>query len=175
MFNKGDTVLYGSSGVCRVEGTKQQELYDTMIEYLVLKPVYDENSTVFVPVRNKELMSKIIPILSEKQVYEFIDNIPNEETIWIEDDKQRKQLYQDIISRFDRKQLVQIIKTLYLHKISQQEKGRKLHQCDEQILRQAEKLLYSEFAVALNIPVDEILPLITKQIELSKTKTPDCS
>ena len=97
MFNKGDTVLYGSSGVCRVEGTKQQELYDITMEYLVLKPVYDENSTVFVPIRNKELMSKITPVLSEKQVYEFIDNIPNEKTLWIDDDKQRKQLYQDII------------------------------------------------------------------------------
>ncbi len=171
MFNKGDTVLYGSSGVCRVEGTKQQELYDITMEYLVLKPVYDENSTVFVPIRNKELMSKITPVLSEKQVYEFIDNIPNEKTLWIDDDKQRKQLYQDIINRYDRKQLVQIIKTLYLHKTAQQKKGRKLHQCDEQILRQAEKLLYSEFAVSLNIPIDDILPLITKQIE----KTPDCS
>ena len=171
MFNKGDTVLYGSSGVCRVEGTKQQELYDITMEYLVLKPVYDENSTVFVPIRNEELMSKITPVLSEKQVYEFIDNIPNEKTLWIDDDKQRKQLYQDIINRYDRKQLVQIIKTLYLHKTAQQKKGRKLHQCDEQILRQAEKLLYSEFAVSLNIPIDDILPLITKQIE----KTPDCS
>ena len=171
MFNKGDTVLYGSSGVCRVEGTKQQELYDITMEYLVLKPVYDENSTVFVPIRNKELMSRITPVLSEKQVYEFIDNIQNEKTLWIDDDKQRKQLYQDIINRYDRKQLVQIIKTLYLHKTAQQKKGRKLHQCDEQILRQAEKLLYSEFAVSLNIPIDDILPLITKQIE----KTPDCS
>ena len=170
MFNKGDAVLYGSNGVCHVVGTDIQDLYGDMIEYLVLKPVCDTNSTVFVPIKNQNLMSRIIPVLSEKQVYEFIDDIPNEETIWIDDEKQRKQFYQSIISQYDRKKLVRIIKTLYLHKISQQQKGRKLHQADEQLLRQAEKLLYSEFSVVLNIPHDEILPLITKQIE----KTPDC-
>ena len=173
MFNKGDAVLYGSNGVCHVVGTEQQDLYGDMMEYLVLKPVCDANSTVFVPTKNKELMSKIIPVLTEEQVYEFIGNIPNEETLWIDDEKQRKQFYQDIISRYDRKQLVQIIKTLYLHKTSQQQKGKKLHQSDEQLLRQAERLLYSEFAVALNVTVDAILPLITKQIEISNTKTPD--
>lgn len=171
MFHTGDMVLYGSNGVCEVTGTDMQEFDGDMIEYLVLKPVYDKTSTLFVPSKNQMLMAKIHPVLSENQVYDFISSIPSENTVWIDDEKQRKQVYQNMIAGGDRKHLVQIIKTLYLHKLSQNQLGRKLHQSDEKFFRQAEKLLYDEFAAVLHISPDEVSALIARTIETQQTGT----
>ena len=64
----------------------------------------------------------------------MIKEMPDEDTIWIDDDNERKQKYQQIIIEGNRHKLIQLIKTLHIHEISQQEKGRKLHIGDEIIL-----------------------------------------
>ncbi|MGN1456768.1 MAG: CarD family transcriptional regulator [Acutalibacteraceae bacterium] len=168
MFGVGDTVLYGSQGVCRIVGTEEKELGGNSIEYFVLKPVYDENSTLFVPMSNSSLLSKMKSVLSAEQIYEMIKEMPTEDTIWIDDDNERKQKYQQIINDGNRHKLVQLIKTLHIHEMSQQEKGRKLHISDEIVLKQAEKLLYDEFALVLKIKPDEVLPFIMQQIQLEE-------
>lgn len=168
MFKVGDTVLYGNQGVCRIVGTEEKELGGTNIEYFVLKPVYDENSTLYVPLSNSNLLSKMKSVLSAKEIYEMIKEMPDEDTIWIDDENERKQKYQQIINEGNRHKLVQLIKTLHIHEVSQQEKGRKLHICDEIILKQAEKLLYDEFALVLNIKPNEVLPFIIQQIEVEE-------
>lgn len=171
MYCVGDTVLYGSQGVCKIVGTDEKKIGGSKIEYFVLKPVYDENSTVFVPSSNDNLMSKMRSILSADEIYSMIKAMPDEDTIWIEDDNERKQKYQQIVLNGDRRKLVQLIKTLHLHEIAQREKNRKLHQSDEYILKQAEKLLYDEFALVLNIKPDEVLPFIMEQIEVEEKKS----
>lgn len=168
MFGVGDTVLYGTQGVCRIERTEKQRIRGNDIEYYVLRPVYNENSTVFVPMQNDALVSKMRSILSAEDIYEMIRSMPEEDTIWIDDENQRKLSYQQLINEGDRKKLVQLIKTLYLHKLSQEKKGRKLHQSDETMLKQAEKLLYDEFALVLNIQPEEVLPFIMEQVEITK-------
>lgn len=168
MFAIGDIVLYGTNGVCKIVGTDEKEIEGDLIEYLVLKPVYDENSTLFVPKKNKVLLSKIRSVMSAEEIYELIKAIPDEDTIWINDENDRKVKYQSIINEGDRKKLVQLIKTLHLHKLSQQGKGRKLHQSDENLLKQAEKLLHDEFAIVLNIQPNEVVPFIMQQIEVTK-------
>lgn len=168
MFNVGDTVLYGSQGVCKIIGTEEKEVCGNNIEYFVLKPVYDENSTLFVPLSNSNLLSKMKSVLSAEQIYEMIKEMPSEDTIWIDDDNEHKQKYQQIIIDGNRRKLVQLIKTLHIHEVSQQKKGRKLHISDEMMLKQAEKLLYDEFALVLKIKPNEVLPFIMQQIQLEE-------
>ena len=64
----------------------------------------------------------------------------------------------------DCEQLIGIIKALFLHQKAQQEKGKKLHSADEQLLKSAERLLYGEFAFALGIGQEEVLPLIAREL-----------
>lgn len=168
MFCVGDTVIYGTQGVCRIVGTEENDLGGDIVEYYVLKPVCDENSTVFVPMENKTLLGRMRSVLSEEEIYALIKNIPEQKTIWIDDENKRKTEYQAIINRGDRKDLISLIKTLYGHRLEQQKKGRKLHMTDESFLKQAESLLYSEFALVLNIQSSEVLPFITEQIESSR-------
>ena len=107
-------------------------------------------------------------IISADEIYRLISELPDEDPVWIEDDNYRKARYQEIIDKGDRSSIMLIIKTLYRHKIEQENKGRRLHQADEYILRQAEKLLHNEFALVLDIKPEEVAPFIMEQIEVQK-------
>ncbi len=50
--------------------------------------------------------------------------MPDEKSIWIENENHRKERYQQILKKGDREELVRLIKTLYLHREAQAEKGK---------------------------------------------------
>lgn len=164
-YQINDVVIYGAQGVCKIEEIVEKDICNNKIEYYVLKPIYDEKSTIFVPTNNKTLTEKMKRALTSREVYEIIKNIPNEETIWIDNENLRKEKYREIISNGSRKELVQVIKTLYLYKQKQLDNGKHLHNVDNIFLKEAEKLLYDEFALALNIKREDVLPFILKKID----------
>ena len=81
MFNIGDTVIYGTQGICKIEEKIQKDLKGKMTEYFVLKPIYEKSSTIFLPLENDVLMSRMRPILSKDEVLDIINTIPSKETI----------------------------------------------------------------------------------------------
>lgn len=168
MYCVGDTVVYGTHGVCRINSIEENDISGESMEYYVLRPVYDENSTVFVPVKNERLVSQMRSVMTVDEIYEMIHSMPDEQTIWIEDENERKQRYQELIDQGDRRKLVRLIKTLHNHQLKQQSLGRRLHIADEKVLKQAESLLYHEFAVVLNISPEEVVPFITDRIGIEQ-------
>ncbi len=168
MFSVGDTVVYGTQGVCRIIETVEKEICKRIMRYYVLKPVYNENNTIFVPMDNKELVGKMCAVLSEKEINELIRAIPDEETMWIDDDTLRREKYRDIISSTDRRAIVRVIKTLHTEQQRRKELGKKLPQGDEILLHRAETLLHSELALVLNILPEQVVPFLTNQIEIEK-------
>ena len=91
--------------------------------------------------------------------------------IWIDDDTQRYETYHAILQSGDRTQLVQLIKTLYLHQQERREQKKKLHSADEKFMKEAEHLLYEEFAYVLNIKREQVVPFITEQIEIEEKQS----
>lgn len=166
-FQVNDAVLYGAEGVCRIIDIGEQDFMGTRAQYYVLKPVYTPGSTVFVPVENEMLTAKMRRILSPEEIRSLIKTIPDEATLWIDDDNTRRARYAEILQKGDRAELVGVIKALYHRREEQQAKGRKLHVADERYLRDAEKVLYDEFAHVLCIKRDEVLPFILEQIQVS--------
>lgn len=165
MYNVNDTVLYGVHGICRIAGISEKDLGGNRVEYYVLKPVYENQSTIFVPVHSQILTAKMRRVLSAGEIYALIKAIPDENTIWIENENTRRARYKEILSRGDRVELVRLIKTLHLHEQSQKGKGRKLHTADERLMKEAEKILYEEFAHVLHIKREEVLSFILEQID----------
>lgn len=166
MYEIGDTVVYGTQGVCRIEGVQTRKVQGEYVDYLVLRPVYEKDSTIFVPKNNEKLVGKMRNILSAEEIYEIIAELPDKDPVWIDDDNARKMHYQQIIDEGDRAKIMLIIKTIYDHKLKQEEKGRHLHQADEYILSQAEKLLHNEFALVLDIKPEDVVPFVTKQMNV---------
>lgn len=125
-------------------------------------------SYLFVPVESRELEARMRRILSADQVYSMIKAMPEETPIWIEDEGSRTRVYKEILLKGDHRKIVKLIKTLYLHQQEQKKIGKNLHKSDERFLKDAENLLYDEFAYVLNIEREQVLPFIQEQIEMGK-------
>lgn len=165
MFNVNDMVIYGTDGVCRITDITVKSFADTSAEYYVLQPVRKKGqSTVFVPVHNEKLTSKMQYILSTDEIRELINSMPDEDLLWLDDENARKLQYKEILSTGDRQSLIRLIKTLYLHQQKLQANGKKLHASDDRFFKEAEKMLYNEFAHVLNIKPDQVLEVIMTQL-----------
>lgn len=168
VYSVNDTILYGSHGVCRITGIEEKNFSGNLVKYYVLCPVYSENSTIYVPVDNEKLAGKMRRVLTPEEIYQIIRVMPQEESFWIEEENERKEKYKEILARGDRLELVKMIKALYYHQQEQHAKGRRLHTADEHFFREAEKLLYDEFALVLHIKPEQVLPFIMEQVEIQE-------
>lgn len=162
MFEPGEMIMYGSSGVCRVEAVGQRDIAGEDRLYYTLSPVYS-TETIFVPVDTTVFMR---PVLSREQAEELIDQIPS-----IRGDAcQERNLslltahYQTALRSHDCRDLIQLVKSVYAkHQLAAQ-RGKKLGQVDQRYGKRAGELLHGELAVALGIPWEEITGYIEKRL-----------
>ena len=160
MFSVNDDVLYGSQGLCKVTDLIDKDFGNGVSKYYVLTPEFQNKSTIFVPADNEKLLSKVRKVLSEEEIMALIKNIPEKDTVWIDNDSERQRTYQKVISGGDREGIFRIIKTFYFTKQELAKMNKKLYKADEQIYKEAEKILYDEFALVLGIKPSEVQPYI---------------
>jgi CarD family transcriptional regulator len=164
MVRVNDVVLYGIDGICHVTGLATKTVAGKPVEFYVLKPVSQETSTIYVPVANEALVGRMQRLLSLDEAMELIRSIPGEETFWIEDDLKRRTTYGQILQGGDRREILRVIKTLYLRAEQLKQDRRKMHSADERLMKEAEKRLYDEFAHVLRIEPGQVLPFIFRMI-----------
>ena len=164
MFEIGETVSYGTTGVCVIDSEIEKNVKGVNRKYLVLKPVFQNNATVYVPEDNETLLSRIRKVLTAGEVEELISQIPGYNTKWIANDNERIKLFRQILVSGDREQLTKMVRMLYLHRKNLYSKGRKLHSTDEHFLKDAQTVLFGEFAVALGIRPEEVESYIDRKI-----------
>lgn len=163
MFNVNDYVMYGSTGVCKITDIAKDKYNDQdETDYYILQPVYNDNLIIKIPVSNSSVSMRAI--LKKDEVLSLIKTMPEKESIWIEDNRERSQLYKSILKKGNYEELVKLIKTLYLEKQEKSLIGKTLTKTDEDIMNSAEKLLYEEFAVALSVTPDEVSSYIFENI-----------
>ncbi len=168
MHNINDMVIYGTEGICRITDITVRDMHGGDVEYYVLKPVGESNSTIFVPTGSEVLTSKMRRILSAEEIYELIRTVTGERMEWIENENVRKERCKEILAEGDRRELMKMLRAIYLHGEERKSMGKKLHQCDERFMKDAEKLLYEEFAHVLNIKKEEVVPFIMEQISVTE-------
>ena len=117
---------------------------------------------MYTPVDNDKVIMR--KIMSREEAEDLVERITTIETVWIQEEKSREQMYKEAIRTYDCHSLVQIIKTLYLRRQNRLKEGKKVLSSDEQYLRKAEELLYSEMSLALSIPKAEVEAYITKAV-----------
>ncbi len=165
MFQKDDIITYGTAGVCKITEIIEKDFSGARQPYYELRPVYDEKSTLFVPVDNPALAGKMHRLLSAEDIHALIHSAPEETLTWIADESSRKQYYKDILDHGDRKALINTLRMLYHHRQDCQTQGKKVHVCDERFFKEAERVLYDEFAYVLRLERDQILQYILSQLE----------
>ena len=165
MFEVNDTIMYGTHGICKIEEITVKDFMGTKKEYYVLKPISDAGATLFAPVNNTKIETKMRRILSEEEIHELIEKIPYEEINWIENENERKDKYKSIIAKGDRTELIRMIKALYFHKGEREAIGKLLYLSDERFLKEAERILYDEFQYVLKIQKEEMISFIFSKIK----------
>ncbi len=167
MFELGQTVMYGTEGVCVVERIEVMKVNRVRMKYYVLKPVYRDNATVFVPMDNELLISRMRPILTREEIDSILEHLHDETFAWIEDHNERRQTFQGILNAGNCVQVLRMICALYLRRQELTARGKHLRSSDEQMLREAEKLLNDEFAWVLQLTRQEVPAYIRSRVEQS--------
>ncbi len=165
MHKIGEIVLYGTDGVCRISAIEEKKFGAERAQYYVLTSVFRNSSVIYVPVGNEKLESKMKTIMSRKEIEKMIDYMPEADNIWIEDEAARKVRYKEIIIGSDRYELVRMIKTLYAHRVKQENCGKKMHITDEKFLKDGERILYDEIAHVLCMEHEEVVPYISERLK----------
>lgn len=165
MFEIGEWVIYGVHGVCRVTGVEKQLVNRKRTEYLVLEPLSRNESKFYLPTANPAAMGKLRSVLSAEEMEALLSSEKVHRDCWIQEENQRKQHYRDLIGSGDRVSLLQMIWSLYRYQEAQSAAGRKLHQCDDNFLRDAEKLFTSEIALVMDMTPEEAIAYLRNQLK----------
>lgn len=155
MFQVGDQVVYGIHGVCCVVDLEERVIDRKRLTYLALEPVGQDGSRYLVPTHNEAAMAKLRQMLTPAELEELLQSEQVRQDGWIRDENIRKQTYRELINSGDRASLMKMVRSLYHHKAEQSAAGRKIHQCDENFLRDAEKLLSGEISMVMQMGFDQ--------------------
>lgn len=165
MFKIGDYVAHYKEGVCEVMdiGPLDMSCSDKKKEYYTLRPLYDVGGTLYTPVDN--MRNQIRAMLTGEEARNLINEMPNIDTLWVENEKKREELYREALRKNQCREWVAIIKTSYQRKIKRLSSGKKSINIDEKYLSMAERFLYGELAAALGMQKDEVKNYIISQLD----------
>lgn len=160
MYQTGDLVLYGRTGVCRVERIETRDGQD----FYALKPLY-QTCDIFAPVENGKVFMR--PIISREEAERIVDLIPGLEVEAYENKAMREltEHYQASIDTHECEDLVELTMSLYTKRKTAEGQKRKFGAVDEKFMKWGEELLFGELAAALGIGIGEVPEYIARRVE----------
>ena len=172
MFQAGDLIVYGNTGVCKVEGFAKPNLpgVDRNKEYYVLTPLYQEG-TIYSPTDNTKVFMR--PVISKNKAEELINMIPSiqAQSFHTSSSQQLTEHYQGFFNSHDCSDLIELIMSIYAKKQYLLNHKHKFGQIDERFMRKAEELLHGELAVALGISLKEVPGYIASRVETANNSS----
>ncbi len=152
MFNIGDTVVYGATGVCRISDMRKMSVIGKQAAYYVLNPINSPSSTVFVPIDNSRLTDKIKRVMSNEEIDTMLSD-KTDYVEWVDDRKARAEKYASIITDGDKQQILCVLRLLYKEKLKMEDQGKKQYISDKRLMELAERIIGDEFSyVMTDIP-----------------------
>lgn len=164
MFSIGNDIVYGSMGVCKVTDIGVPDLPGANRSCYVLKPHFVANSKVYAPVENNPVPMRLL--LTPAEMRSLIDAIPALEPFAVEGDKQGlHDICREAVRSADCHMLARLIKTLYEKKLRLVEQKKNVPSAEKEYFDTAEKVLYGEMAVVLDIPMEDVREYIALRLE----------
>lgn len=157
MFNIGDYVVYKKE-VCVVSDYREKLLKNR--DYYSLIPIMDKTLKIDVPVDSVFIRN----VIDKDAANDIIDNIVNISII-DSDDKMIENIYKSLLHDGSYDSLIKIIKTTYLRNNERINNKRKISEKDNNYFNLAERYLYSEFAVALDMNYDDVRDYIINRVQ----------
>ena len=162
----GDIVMHPSEGICTVEQIEKRLFNAAYSMYYVLKPRLGKSSSkVYLPVERGNSLLRHLLVKSE--IDQIICKSIDCPTLWVEDNKQRKKSFNELLAEGDYVKLIRMISDIHEHTEQRIAEGKKPCAADEAVLEEAERLLHQEFAYVLNLPVEEITGYIKERMTVT--------
>lgn len=163
MFDIGERVVYGKSGVCLIKDITEQELIiNQKRTYYVLQPFSQQNSIIYAPVDSDKV--SIRPVMTADEANRLIDEMPKIAKQVCEDPINEQKSETLTVFSNSSEDLAVIATRIYEKKKFAKAHKKKLGTIDEKNMRIAETLLFGELSVALNIPLEEVSTYIDKRL-----------
>lgn len=164
MFEVGDFVVYGSDGVYQVDkvgplnmsGVSKDKLYYTLVS------PYMKGSKIFSAVDNHKVIMRAV--MKKDEAMELIDSMKDMELLEIKDEKKRDEVFKEALRTYDCKELVKIIKTLYVRQEQKLAEGKKNTAGDEKFFHIAEERLYGELAISLGLEKKDVKEFVERRV-----------
>ena len=147
MFRIGDYVAHYKEGVCEVVNIGKIDMGSSDKEYYTLKPVYDAAGTVYTPVDNKR--EQIRQLITKEEAENLIKEMSEIDTL----------LHNQC------REWVSLIKTSYGRNKERIQAGKKTINIDERYMSSAEKFLYGELAVVMEMPRDKVSGYVKEHLD----------
>lgn len=165
MFETGTYIVCGQHGVCRVEGIGKLKLTEASKDrdYYTLSKVYSQGGVIYVPADSEKIVMR--PVISKEEAEALIDDMRKIDTLQIDNEKRKEDIFKQAFRTCDNRDWVRIIKTLYARKQMRLAKGKKVTASDERFLRAAEENLYGELAISLNMNKRDVEKYIIEKID----------
>lgn len=153
MFQVGDAVSYGTSGVCTIAEKKKVCLAGQPCECYILKPVYDRTMKICVPCNSQVLLERMRTLPSKEEILELLQEpVPEHNS----DPEVRKERYRQTLQSGDRHALLRMIRDIYTERRHRHAMGKQLSSYEDSALREAQHILHSEVAYTMGIEPQEV-------------------
>ena len=153
MFQVGDAVSYGTSGVCTIAEKKKVCLAGQPCECYILKPVYDRTMKICVPCNSQVLLERMRTLPSKEEILELLQEPAPEHN---NDPEVRKERYRQTLQSGDRHALLRMIRDIYTERRHRHAIGKQLSSYEDSALREAQHILHSEVAYTMGIEPQEV-------------------
>jgi RNA polymerase-interacting CarD/CdnL/TRCF family regulator len=167
MFNIGNNILYGISGIMTIVDIRQERLTDEEKTYYVLSEYGGKSTSLtYVPLDNEKLISSMHPLLTRDEVTEAISGANGISDIpWNPDSRARAEGYRAVMRSADRAAILVMIRTIYNTGLRRAEIGKKNFQTDENIMNKAEAIMALELSIVLGITPAEAQTMIDREVK----------
>lgn len=163
MYKINDYVIYRHN-VCMIKDIKENARLGK--EYYVMNPVFDTSLTIDVPVENK--MGLLRDVIDSYTAKELIKNIVNIEPLSDVNERYLEAKYKELLNNGSHESLIKIIKTTYLRNKNRINNKKKISEKDNDYFNLAEKYLYNELSISLDMTVQEVKDYIFKVVNNEK-------
>lgn len=164
MLKKDSYVIYGGNGVCRVTDIRKETMFKTTQTYYILESVNDSGSTIYVPVDNEALLTRMRKIPDRDEILKMLDALKTKVIPWERDNRLRAEQFNRILDRCDQRELLALIRTIREKRRELAAENKKLSESDDSAMKRAEKIINGEFGFALSIPPAEVPAFIKERL-----------
>ena len=168
-FDIGEYVSYGINGMCNIEDIRPMQLSQSVekMMYYILRPESNPKSTIFVPVNNQKLVSKMREPMTKDEINAMLVRMKDRTLEWEKDVRFRTESFHEILNNGVNQDLILMIRCLHRKRQELGQLGKKLPARDSNTLKTAERLVEEEFAHVLHIKCEEVSDYIRDVLDPS--------